>query len=743
MVMDGIKSKKLDLKGIFSGKILSYIYCSLFVLCLLMLTVYEARQYTGRLKEGDIALRSLYAPYDFSYPFGVNEKETEEKKNNVKLQVPAIFRIDQSIEDGSINKLNTVFNVLSQNKNITDQVLLNEISQKITNDTELTLSLDAVSFLLAREDLDSIRVGIVDIFVHVFSMGVMSESEKVNILNEYRSIQIDNGQKKLLGTVNAKDILTDKTAYEVCKKYSLTVFSDNSQTRKIAMDIVKQMIKPNLVFNEADTEKAKNLAIKNAPVIYNMVSVKKNELILERGKRITAAVVAQLVQLGVTGGKMQKITYLFGMLFSILILLGLAIAYFFISDKKTISKPKYVAILLINSFFIIIAAQVIINSPQSSYLIPLAGFSMLIALLINANAAIFTTFFLSIYIGLLAGGKVEVTLVLIVGSLISVYMVMGARRRSKIIIAGLAGGIGSAVAIVAIGLLNNLESRIFLYDCSWGMISGIVSIFLVMGALPIVEYLFKCTTNITLLELSDLNHPLLKELTLKAPGTYQHSIMVGNLAEAACDAIGANSLLSRVGAYYHDIGKIEKAEYFSENEMGVKSKHEKLTASMSALIISNHVKDGVELATKYKFNPKIINFIKEHHGTSLIYFFYRKALEKAHDQAALNEQDFRYDGPKPQTKESAIVLLADSVEASSRALSDPTPARIKGLVQKIINNKFIDHQLDECELTLKDLDKIASSFVRVLTAVFHTRLEYPQATKNTSKEDDKDKCSKS
>ncbi|MBN1353060.1 MAG: HDIG domain-containing protein, partial [Candidatus Omnitrophica bacterium] len=224
-----------------------------------------------------------------------------------------------------------------------------------------------------------------------------------------------------------------------------------------------------------------------------------------------------------------------------------------------------------------------------------------------------------------------------------------------------------------------------------------------------------------------LSNPLLKELTIKAPGTYHHSIQVGNLAEEACDAIGANSLLARVGSYYHDIGKKEKAGYFVENEGTSASKHDKLTPSMSALIITNHTKDGIEIAKKYKLNRAITDFINQHHGTSLIYYFYQRALEKVKSDSELKEEEFRYPGPKPQTKETAIVLLADSVEASSRMLSDPTPARIKSLVQKIINNKFIDGQLDECDLTLKDLHNISESFVRVLTGVFHSRLEYPEA----------------
>ncbi|MDD3089062.1 MAG: HDIG domain-containing protein, partial [Candidatus Omnitrophica bacterium] len=266
-------------------------------------------------------------------------------------------------------------------------------------------------------------------------------------------------------------------------------------------------------------------------------------------------------------------------------------------------------------------------------------------------------------------------------------------------------------------------------DGFWGLAAGVLSSFIVMGLLPLFEHFFKVPTNISLLELSDLNHPLLKTLALEAPGTYHHSIMVGNLAEASCDAIGANSLLARVGAYYHDIGKISKPEYFSENEMGSGSRHANLTPSMSALIISKHVKDGIEIAHKYKLNQAIMDLITQHHGDSMISYFYQKAIEKSEDGSVLNEEDFRYPGPKPQTKEGAILLLADSVEASSRALEDPTPSSIRNLVRKIINNKFIDGQLDECDLTLRDMHKIADSFVRVLMAVFHTRLSYPEENK--------------
>ena len=725
--------KRFDWKSFFSGRNLSLIYCSIFAILVLFTVIFGTRRYIGDLKEGDIALRSKYAPYDFRYPSGIDQKKTDELKKNVEEKVPVVFSVNPSIEEASVNKVSNIFSVLikmQQTPNWKDPTFIKGAASDINSTTGLSFSDALVGFFLKRQDLDAVKTGIIDIFSLVYPVGIMSEKKRNEYKRQYDSIKILNNQVDLIREKSFEDVLTVKLAVNLCKKYVLSTFPDDADIRKFSTEIIQAVIESNLVYNEPETIRVKDIAIKNAPVIYNMVNVKKDELILSRGQRVSEKNISQLVQLGVMGGQLRKAPYLWGMFFLIFILIMSGVIYFDMTDKNLGQRSKDVAIILINSLIIIIIGQVIINSPYSSYLIPLAGVSMLITLVINTNAAVFSTLFLSIYIGFLAGGKEEVFFALLIAGLVGIFFVRGARRRSHIMRAGVFSALAAALAIVAVGLLNNLDPKVYLQDSLWGMLGGIVSIFFVMGALPVFEYGFKCTTDITLLELSDLNHPVLKELTLNAPGTYQHSIMVGNLAEAACDAIGANSLLARVGSYYHDIGKIGKAEYFAENEMGSKSKHDKLTSSMSALIIVNHVKDGVELANKHKFNPKIIDFIKEHHGTSLIYYFFHKAVEKAGKDADVKEEDFRYDGPKPQTKEIAIVLLADSVEAAARSLSDPTPARIKGVVQKIINNKFIDHQLDECTLTLKDLDKISASFVRVLNAVFHTRLEYPEAKKS-------------
>jgi hypothetical protein len=240
------------------------------------------------------------------------------------------------------------------------------------------------------------------------------------------------------------------------------------------------------------------------------------------------------------------------------------------------------------------------------------------------------------------------------------------------------------------------------------------------------------------LELANLDKPILKDLIVQAPGTYHHSIIVGSLAEAAAKAIDVNPLLARVSAYYHDIGKIKKPLYFSENQGGKGNPHDKLSPSMSSLILNAHVKDGVELAKRQKLGKKILDIIQQHHGTSLVSFFYQKAKEKGNPGVeSINEKDYRYLGPRPQTKEAGIVMLADAVEAASKTLSEPTSSRVKGLVSRIINNIFTDGQLDDCELTLRDLHYIEESFGRILTGIFHQRVEYPdsQEEHNASKKE--------
>jgi putative nucleotidyltransferase with HDIG domain len=334
-----------------------------------------------------------------------------------------------------------------------------------------------------------------------------------------------------------------------------------------------------------------------------------------------------------------------------------------------------------------------------------------------------------------------------IGSIIGAHKVARCEQRSILIKAGLTVGGSNVLLILSYYLISGNPFKMVLFaDLIMGFLGGLLASVLVLGIVPIIESLFGYTTDIKLLELANMDNPILKDLILQAPGTYHHSIIVGSLVEAAAKSISANPLLARVSAYYHDIGKLKKPLYFIENAGGVENKHDHLTPSMSSLILISHVKDGVELARENGLGQRIAHIIQQHHGTSLISYFYQKAKEKEEaEPGSLDEKDFRYPGPKPQTKEAGIVMLGDAAEAASRTLSDPTPSRIRNLVRRITNSIFLDEQLEECELTLKDLQKIEESFSRILTAIFHQRIDYPASPAHESpkKLSDEDLDSKS
>jgi putative nucleotidyltransferase with HDIG domain len=324
----------------------------------------------------------------------------------------------------------------------------------------------------------------------------------------------------------------------------------------------------------------------------------------------------------------------------------------------------------------------------------------------------------------------------LIGLLVAIHGVEDTRDRTTPLKAGLAVSLANAVVIVIFTLtideplLSARTGAAVILGIAGGMLSGVIT----TGLSPMVEWAFDYTTNVKLLELANMEQPLLRGLMVQAPGSYHHSLMVGNMVEAAAKSIGANALLARVAAYYHDIGKIKKPLYFVENQAGGENRHERLAPSMSSLILISHVRDGVELAKDHHLGRAIQEIIQQHHGTSVISYFYQKAIDlqeklkssKGVEVSPVLLEDYRYPGPKPQTKEAGLVLLADAVEAASRTVTEPTAARVQGMVQKITNKIFTDGQLDECELTLKDLHQIAKSFIQILTAIFHQRIDYPE-----------------
>ncbi len=368
--------------------------------------------------------------------------------------------------------------------------------------------------------------------------------------------------------------------------------------------------------------------------------------------------------------------------------------------------------------------------PQMTPLyIPVASFTMLTMLLFNDLQLVFLmSFACSVVVTLMSGNPITFMITFFLSGLVGAYTVRGARTRGRLIAAGLYVGL---IQVLCALLLNPVITHTtFDTVIKPLLLNGVICFFVVVSTLKIFETIFGEITHFTLLELADASsQPLLKRMITEAPGTHHHSFIVSNLSEAAADAIGAHSLLARVGSYYHDIGKMIKPEYFTENQVFSGNKHDDLEPSMSRLVILNHVKEGIELARKYRLNQKIIDFIPQHHGTGLIFYFYQRALEEANGEK-IEEENYRYPGPKPQTRETAIVMLADSVEGATRALDEHSPSRVDDIVRKVINNKFIDGQLDECNLTLRDIEVIGSTFSRVLTAMYHGRVKYPDKKAN-------------
>ncbi len=412
---------------------------------------------------------------------------------------------------------------------------------------------------------------------------------------------------------------------------------------------------------------------------------------------------------------------------------NLAVALFLIvlylyTKFRRISSRNF-NLLNITLLFLIIfcLGYFIINEGWRVNYIPFALIPMLSILLFNnLEIAFLTTIAASVSVASLSNNPFQLGLMFLISGIFSIILVQGARKRITIIRTGFIVGIIQAVSLIFIERFwIRMPDRYLLL-----LLNGIASSIIVLGILPVFEYLFKTFTNISLLELADFHHPLLQRLILEAPGTYHHSLMVGNLCDTACNAVGANALLARIGAYYHDIGKLSKPDYFSENQNVKESKHDALSPAMSKLIIMNHVKEGVDLAKKYRLNSALMDFIQQHHGTGLVYYFYRRALENLEENQEIKEEVYRYPGPKPNTKETAIVLLADSVEAATRSLRDPAPAKIEEMVHKVINNKFIEGQLDECDLTLKDLEIISAVFIRILSGIYHSRVVYPEESRS-------------
>jgi len=393
------------------------------------------------------------------------------------------------------------------------------------------------------------------------------------------------------------------------------------------------------------------------------------------------------------------------------------------------SNNRLLALLLVFALQLVFV-QIAAHFDVPNYAYPVALLPIIVTVLFDSQIGIISSFILALLLGIMHRFDFTLALLTVVLGIVSSLISSEVRRRTQFFRIFIVVVFSTLVFIGLVEGMKLTPDRDFPTLLGLGAIAAALSVVFSFFFMPFFESLFGITTDLTLLELSDLNHPLLKRLALEAPGTYHHSMAVGNLCEAAAATIGANPLLARVGAYFHDIGKIEIPEYFVENQLSIKSRHEQLTPSMSALILSSHVKRGRQLGEKEDIPDDVLNFIEEHHGTMVQTYFYGKAVEQGGDPKDIDK--FRYPGPKPQVRETGICMLADAVEAASRTLDEPKPARINNLIQKIINDRFQSGELDECPLTLRELAKIREAFSQVLIAAFHHRIDYPRRKEATA-----------
>jgi hypothetical protein len=538
-----------------------------------------------------------------------------------------------------------------------------------------------------------------------------------------------------------------KSAAGYCRDVAVEV---SPSDRWLVCDLTQFLLVPNVSPNWAETHERQQARLQELKPVY--FKVKRGEMLVREGEPITPLHLVKLEAQSKIYPRSRGVLIFLGLFFCLAVLLGVSYHLACITLRRFSNRWRdllFVAALLLasilmNKGLMVLGDNVARNLPLVGhnlvYVLPLGLAAILAAMFLGLETGVGVACLGATFAALAVDKPFPLFIYFVIAGLVGVWGVKSCRRRSALIQTGLCIGVANMVLVATFKLLEfPFTGNDLLIAEAFALGGGVLTGILALGLTPIMESMFNYSSNIRLLELLNLDQPVLRELMLIAPGTYHHSMVVGQMVEAAAETIGANPMLAKAAAFYHDIGKIKKPAYFVENQMGGENKHEKLAPSMSGLILISHVKDGVDLARRHRLGENIADIVGQHHGTSLINYFFHKAKTQAAEPTKVKMEDYRYPGPRPQTKEAGLVLLADQVEAASRTLTDPTPARIQGMVQKIINNVFADGQLDECELTLKDLHHIARSFNKILSGIFHQRVQYPQAIDKKKSHEDLDK----
>lgn len=539
--------------------------------------------------------------------------------------------------------------------------------------------------------------------------------------------------REFMPQISATNV-TEENLSQILASYNLKIDQRISsiQMQQLGKRIISEILVPNSIIDEEETESRKNSFIETYKS-ENPVMIYRNEIILRKGEIVTADKIDVLRRLGSLDEKSGP-DYLY--LVSVLLLLFmlwfvLALFMKFFAKKHFSSRNDLllIATIIVFTVFLSWMAKEIIPEYAPYFTIGFIA-PVLLAVFLDIQLAVVVNLVITFVVSLMFPENASFIIMLFVSGTVAAFLSANANQRRKISLAGLIIGSVNLVVVACVGVVEKKEWTTFLYEGGIAFLNGILSVILAIGLLPFLESIFNVITPLKLLELADPNHPLLKRLLMEAPGTYHHSLMVGNLSEVAARQIGGNALLARVGAYFHDIGKLKRPGFFKENQMS-ENPHDRITPNLSTLVITSHTKDGEEMAQKHKLPKAIRDIIAQHHGSTLVAYFYHKA-KQGEKGVEVKEGNFRYEGPIPQSKEAAVVLLADSVEAAVRSMPDKTKGKIEGLIRKIIKDKLDDGQLDNCDLTLKDMNDIANAFFTVLSGVFHERNEYPELEKKNS-----------
>lgn len=729
------KLKTVDFK---KGKLFKLIITLVTVVILfLMLPSYKSIE--SNYEVGAIwSSEDLIAP--FSFPVYKDENEYEQEKQDVMKNIALVFEKtgdNGNLQDSLNNFFNQLKNILARAYNIeknNEGYINSEILDQYKDSLKVKLSYPEWEKLFQIYKNGKSGGGDLTIDEFVFNVNQIFEStsnyeiidlDKSKIVSKKITIKKEN--KKVQEVVDADNVY-DKN--DILKFINAKTSSDikDSLLSSAAGKIAYAFVQENLFYNDALTNVETQNRIEQIPKTIGIV--KENERIISKHDpvnrftkmKLDSYKKVRLEKIGIQDLLLQQV----GKLFTIIILI--IVLYFFlyyIRPEVYNDNQKLIIIaslILIEGFFAYMSLKMNVNAPVELLIfVPVA--SILLTIIFDSRLAFYTVTVICFIVAAIRGGDYAIGFVSFCGSVLAIFSERDIKNRSQIFRSFFFILMGYTFSILAINLVRIEDAEKLWIKLLFGSVNAVMAPIIAYGLLIFYERVFKVTTDLTLLELSDFNHPLLKELSSKAPGTFHHSIIMGNLSEAAAESIGANQILARVGCYYHDIGKLSKPQYFIENQLDQNNKHNELNPSMSTKIIISHVKDGIELAKKFKLPEMIINFIPMHHGTTLVSYFYDKAKNATKEEVI--DYIYRYPGPKPQTKETGIVMLADAIEASTRTIEDPSPQKLETKIRDVIRNRFMEGELDECDLTLKDLTKIKESFLKILLGIHHHRLKYP------------------